>query len=142
VAVAAGVRDGRSVAVGAGVTDVGLGSTVAKGVVVGRSVAVGSSAAAVGLGRIVSRAVGVGAGAEVEVGDAFGLGSRVAPGNGATSITGVGLIPSEGEGLVSTGGVLVRAGVRPATNVSAADVKISSWGVRTPSGGCSNAWQE
>jgi hypothetical protein len=44
--------------------------------------------------------------------------------------------------LVSTGSSGVPSGARSAIMVSAAEVKISSWGVKTPAGGCSKAWQE
>ena len=44
--------------------------------------------------------------------------------------------------FVSTGTAGVSRGARSATMVSAAEVRISSWGGKTPAGGCSKAWQE
>jgi hypothetical protein len=123
---------------GRGVTTgvVAGGGTVGTGD--GRSVVVGEettlSAGArgnmVGLGIMVSVGIGVVVGL-VWVRDGDGSDVDVA------ILGSVGVVV-----LVSTGNAGVSSGGIPATMVCAAEVKISSWGVKTPAGGCSKAWQE
>jgi hypothetical protein len=111
----------------------------------GRAVPAGAVGDMVGPGIVVSRGIGV------VVGLVVGVGVR----NGANSGTGVWIRVGDGSdvdviifgllgkaGFVSTGTAGVSRGARSAIMVSAAEVRTSSWGVKTPAGGCSKAWQE
>jgi hypothetical protein len=119
----------------AGTTGTGDGMSVVAGE--GRAVSAGAVGDMVGPGVVVGLVVGVG----VRNGANSGTGVRVRVGDGSDVDV---IIPGVfGKAVfVLSGTAGVSRGARSAIMVSAAEVRTSSWGVKTPAGGCSKAWQE